>query len=79
MAKKEQATNVNNNTNIVNVHVSRTQKPRTRKMKKPNWIVKAIVLAVIGLAASIIIIYVKHSTAANGKPAFIQSNPHDEK
>lgn len=77
MAKKEEPThintNVNTNTNIVNVHIPHQQRHRMKKERKPNWFVKAIVLAVIGLISSIIIIYIKNSTAANGKPAFIQN------
>ncbi|MDP1803206.1 MAG: hypothetical protein Q8L81_17725 [Bacteroidota bacterium] len=72
MAKKEQPANVNNNTNIVNVHVPPTKKTYTKKEKKPNWVLKAIVVAAIGLVCTVIVIYVKHSTAANGKPSFIQ-------
>jgi hypothetical protein len=77
MAKKETPTNVNtnvnNNTNVVNVHVASSRNPYVKKEKKPNWIIKAIVIATIGLISSIIIIYVKHSTATNGKPAYIQN------
>ena len=76
MAKKEQPvnsnTNVNNNTNVVNVRIPLQRKRAAKKEQKPNWVLKAIVVAIIGLICSIIIIYVTHSTAANGKPAYIQ-------
>ena len=63
--------NVNNNVNNIHVHNAPRKSP-IKKEKRPNWIVKAIVVAVIGLVCSVILIYVKNSTAANGKPAYIQ-------
>lgn len=77
MAKKEQPinvnNNVNNNTNVINIQNPKPRKSIAKKEKKPNWVLKAIVIAGIGLICSIIVVYVKNSTAANGKPAFIQN------
>lgn len=77
MAKKEQPVNSNSNTNhnIVNVTVPAKRRSYSRKTKKPNWLLKAIVVAAIGLVVSVIVIWVERSTAANGKPAYIQSAP----
>lgn len=75
MEKKEPTpVNINNNTNVVNVKVQHPRKPRAKKEKKTDWLVKAIVVGIIGLISAMIITYVNHSTAANGKPAFIQSD-----
>jgi len=81
MAKKETTptnvnTNINQNTNNITVNVPPTvKKPRSRKAKKPNWVVKAVVLALIGLAVTLIVIYVeggekgKTSHIEGGSPA----------
>jgi hypothetical protein len=77
MAKKETASTSTNiktdgNHNNIHVHVGHPKKEQAKKEKKPNWVVKIIVGAAIGLICSIILIYVKNSTASNGKPAYIQ-------
>lgn len=64
--------NVNNNNVNVEVNVAHPRKSTTKKKAKPNWLIKAIVVAVIGLICSVILIYVKNSTVSNGKPAYIQ-------
>jgi len=75
MAKKDTPTNnnVNINNNNVNVHVTHPKKTKPKKETKPNWLLKAVIIGAITLISSIILVYVKNSTAANGKPAFIQN------
>lgn len=77
MAKKEEpvgVNNVNNNTNNVNVNVHIPPKKRTyNKKKKPNWIVKAVVLGIIGLVVAVMTYYLTNGNSA-GKPAIIENN-----
>jgi len=72
MAKKETASNVNNNTNIVNVHLPKRTRSVSKKEKKPHWLLKAIVIGMIGLIVSLILLYLEESRSTNGKPAYIQ-------
>ncbi len=72
MAKKETATNVNNNTNIVNVHIPKRTRTSPKKEKKPHWLLKAVIIGMISLIVSLILLYVEESSSANGKPAYIQ-------
>lgn len=75
--------NINNNHNNINIDV-KVERPKTiRKAKpkekpKPNWVIKAIVLGVIGLTISLLGYYLKggksdgkHNPAVieNGSPA----------
>jgi LPS O-antigen subunit length determinant protein (WzzB/FepE family) len=70
MVKKDTPTNVNTNNNVnnnnVNVNVN-VQQPKTTEPKKtsePNWIIKAIVVAVIGAIVSAGAYYIKNGFGA---------------
>jgi hypothetical protein len=75
MAKKEQPMNSNTNLNIVNVNIPERKRSYAKKAKKPNWLLRALVVTAIGTVVSIVLTWVQRSTAANGKPAYIQSAP----
>ncbi|MDP2386163.1 MAG: hypothetical protein Q8M29_07315 [Bacteroidota bacterium] len=68
--------NVNNNTNNINLnvkveHPKVPRKPKVVEKKKPNWVVKALVVGIIGLVASLITYYVTNDKN-NHKPAIIE-------
>lgn len=57
--------NVNTNNNHVNVNL---EHPKTNPTeKKPNWVVKTIVVGLIGLAISLLGYYIKNHYATDGK------------
>ncbi|TND10180.1 MAG: hypothetical protein FD123_428 [Bacteroidetes bacterium] len=58
--------NTNNNTNNINLNVKVEQpKPDRRSpsppKKKPNWVVKTIVIGIIGLVLSLLGVYLKRT------------------
>jgi hypothetical protein len=71
--------NTNNNTNHVNVNVKLEQPKKTTKSNiqaksKPNWVVKTIVVGLIGVLLSILGIYLKNRLSdASGRPAEIEN------
>ena len=78
MATKKQAdipatnhnVNTNNNTNHINVKVEYPKKRAPSKKKdKPNWILKAVVVGVVGLVLSLVGYYVKKQIDEKEKPA----------
>lgn len=73
---KEKVTNSNVNTNNNNIKVDvKVEHPKKRaynRKKKPNWILKAIVLALIGLAITLILNYIMSDKGGEGKPAVIE-------
>jgi hypothetical protein len=69
-------TNNNVNNNHVSVHVELSDPKsniREKQEHKPNWVVKAIVLALIGLAVSIIGYYATNQSNQKHKPAVIEN------
>lgn len=65
--------NINNNTNNVHVDV-KLEHPKPLPPKKPNWIVKAMVVGAIGLALSLLGYFIKkHFDGDHGKPAVIEN------
>lgn len=71
--------NTNNNTNNVNVNVKvehpkaprRTNPP---KKSKPNWVLRAFVIGLIGLALSLVGYYVKRAyDGGNGQPPSVHN------
>jgi uncharacterized protein HemX len=76
MAKKEPTnSNVNTNNNVNNIHIH-PHKPHAKKhaekADKLNWLVKAIIVGIIGLGLSLIGYYVKHNTGV--RAAVINEN-----
>jgi hypothetical protein len=70
--KEETPANSNINTNNINIKIEQPKASRkitSPKKDKPNWIVKAIVIGVIGLALSLIGYYLKKTMeGGHGKP-----------
>jgi hypothetical protein len=80
--KKEEVpitnSNINNNTNNVNVNVH-VPKPRAsrktpaKKQAKPNWVLKAIVIGLIGLAIAFLGKLTGVFGGGKGSPAVIEN------
>lgn len=78
--KKKQETpfsNINTNNNINNINVN-VKVPRSRKQvskkSKPNWILKAIIVGIIGLVISFLTYYINNSfNKDKHKPAIIEN------
>lgn len=73
--------NTNNNTNNVNVNV-KLEQPKAASQNSPppqktklNWVVKTIVIGIIGLALSLLGFYIKRAyDGGTGQPSAIESN-----
>lgn len=67
--------NINRNNNNVNVKVDlhHPKKSITKKKTKPNWLLRAIVIAIIGFVLSLIAYYIKTSMNENHDPAVIEN------
>ena len=79
--KKEEPltnSNINTNTNNINVNVKverpKAKKANTAKQSKPHWVKKAVVIAVIGLIASIAGFFIKKHFSSPHKPAVIKDH-----
>lgn len=71
MAKKDIATTSANiktagNNNNVHVHIEHPKK-NDSKEKKPHWVVKAVVLALIGALATLLVYYMENA-GNHGQP-----------
>ncbi len=66
--------NVNTNNNNVHVNVN-LEHPKTNSAKKPNWIVKTIVVGIIGMALSLLGYYLKkyYDSGQKNSPPTIQN------
>lgn len=64
--------NTNNNNIKVDVKVGHPKKRAYNKKQKPNWILKAIVVALIGLAITLALNYIMSDKGGEGKPAVIE-------
>lgn len=73
--------NTNNNTNNTNVNVKvDLQKPKRTPAKKkeaekekPNWLLKAITIALIGFALSLIAYYIQDNNSNTHNPPVIEN------
>lgn len=68
--------NVNNNTNNVNVHVKvpRTRKPSIKKKEEPNWLLKASIGGIISIGVALAIYYLTtDSEQQHNRPAVIEN------
>jgi len=68
--------NVNNNTNHIKVDLKlpKSRKPKSKKQEKPNWILKAVLLTLIGAGGTILVYFMtQDSDHQNNKPAVIEN------
>ncbi len=80
MATKKESipTNVNNNTNNnsvnvkVDVYTPKRVSAKKKEKEKPNWLLKALVVALIGFVLSIITYYIKTKNGSHN-PAVIEN------
>jgi hypothetical protein len=71
--------NTNKNTNNVSVNVNVMHpKSRTPTIQKPNWVVKAIVLGVIGLVLSFAGYYAKNHWGKYVPPPTLENNKNSK-